>query len=81
MRSDFSDIGTAYRRYGDLEFGIRQDDRLLHMYIVGQAGTGKSTLLYNLAFQDASAARGFCLIEPHGDVALELSSSICDDHI
>ena len=81
MDNDFSRIGIAHRRYNNLPFGIRQSDRLFHMYVVGQTGTGKSTLLANLARQDALAGRGFCLIEPHGDLARELSEQIGFDHV
>ena len=81
MEQDFSGLGLAHRRHKDLAFGIRQADRLQHMYIVGQTGTGKSTLLANLALQDARAGRGFCLIEPHGDLARELSGRLRLDHI
>lgn len=66
----------AYRRYGDFAFGIRQADRLMHMYIVGQTGTGKSTLLANMALQDTEAGRGFCLVDPHGDLAAGLASKL-----
>lgn len=79
--NDFTPIGIADRRYSTLDFGIRQADRLLHMYIIGQTGTGKSTLLSNLAMSDARAGRGFCLIEPHGDLASELSGRLGFDHL
>lgn len=49
--------------------GIKQSDRLSHMYVLGKTGTGKSTLLETLARQDVSAGRGFALIDPHGDLA------------
>jgi len=64
-----TELGLAYRHYGDLHFGMRQADRLMHMYVVGQTGTGKSTLLHTMARQDDRASRGFCLIDPHGDLA------------
>lgn len=63
-------LGLAYQRYKDpTRFGISQPDRLLHLYTIGQTGTGKSTLLFNMAWQDAQNSRGFCLIDPHGDLA------------
>lgn len=66
-------LGFAYRRYSDpAPFGVSQADRLLHLYVIGQTGTGKSTLLSNMAWQDATAGRGFCLIDPHGDLAEQL---------
>lgn len=49
--------------------GIKQSDRLSHMYVLGKTGTGKSTLLETLVRQDVSAGRGFALIDPHGDLA------------
>ena len=50
-------------------FGIKQSDRLSHMYVIGKTGVGKSTLLETLARQDVEHGRGFCLIDPHGDLA------------
>jgi len=49
-------------------FGIRQEDRRAHMYIVGKTGTGKSTLLETLIRQDMEAGRGLVLLDPHGDL-------------
>jgi DNA helicase HerA-like ATPase len=50
-------------------FGIKQPDRLSHIYVIGKTGVGKSTLLEVLARQDIEAGRGFALIDPHGDLA------------
>jgi len=49
-------------------FGIRQGDRFAHMYLIGQTGTGKSTLIETLARQDIENGVGFALIDPHGDL-------------
>jgi len=49
-------------------FGIKQADRLSHMYVIGKTGVGKSTLLETLALQDLEAGRGFALLDPHGDL-------------
>src|SRR4051812_18254569 len=57
-------------------FGIRQDDRLLHMYVIGQTGVGKSTLLETLAWKDVLAGRGFALVDPHGDLVAQLAERI-----
>src|SRR5437588_3011517 len=45
------------------------DERRRHLYIVGQTGTGKSTLLLNLIAQDLAAGQGLALLDPHGDLA------------
>src|SRR5437899_766071 len=50
-------------------FGIKRADRRAHMYIVGKTGTGKSTLIANLARQDLAHGEGFALLDPHGDLA------------
>lgn len=57
-------------------FGIRQEDRLSHMYVIGKTGVGKSTLLETLAWQDVLAGRGFALVDPHGDLAERLAADI-----
>lgn len=75
-------LGIAYRRYQDhMPFGITLRDRLLHCYLIGQTGTGKSTLLFNMAFQDAKLGNGFCLIDPHGDLAEALHQNIDQTHL
>jgi hypothetical protein len=45
------------------------EERRRHLYIVGQTGTGKSTLLLNLIAQDLAADEGLALLDPHGDLA------------
>lgn len=45
------------------------DERRRHLYVVGQTGTGKSTLLLNLIRQDLAAGEGLALLDPHGDLA------------
>lgn len=59
---------TAFRERRQ-RFGIRSDDRLRHIAIVGKTGMGKSTLLHRLIATDAAAGRGVGLIDPHGDLA------------
>lgn len=49
-------------------FGMKQADRLSHLYVIGKTGVGKSTFLEGLALQDLEAGRGFALIDPHGDL-------------
>ena len=74
MEPSFTPLGIARHQYGDRPFGIHDADRMHHLYVIGQTGTGKSTFLLNLALHDARAGRGFCLIDPHGDLALALHS-------
>lgn len=48
---------------------LGDDERCRHLYLVGQTGTGKSTLLLNLLAQDFAAGAGVALLDPHGDLA------------
>jgi hypothetical protein len=57
-------------------FGLRQGDRLQHLYIIGQTGTGKTTLLQNLMWQDLKAGRGFAFLDPHGDAVERLVAAL-----
>lgn len=47
-----------------------------HAYILGATRMGKSTLLLNMMMQDIQAGRGLCLIDPHGDLALDVLERI-----
>ncbi|WP_284126419.1 type IV secretory system conjugative DNA transfer family protein [Parerythrobacter aestuarii] len=71
-------IGDAFKRTQRLPFGLLQRDRLHHCYIIGQTGTGKTTLLQRMILQDVTAARGVCLIDPHGDLAETLANRLVD---
>jgi hypothetical protein len=48
------------------EIRLSVEDRRRHTYILGQTGTGKSTMLENLAVQDMKAGNGFAFIDPWG---------------
>src|SRR5258708_4340493 len=69
-------IGTTNGRIPRKRFGIKQRDRLNHVYVVGKTGTGKTTLLETLVLQDIRAGRGCALIDPHGDLAARLATQI-----
>lgn len=55
-------------------FGIKNEDRRKHIYIIGKTGVGKSTLIANMAIDDIRKDRGVGIIDPHGD----LSETILD---
>jgi len=66
---------TAYRN-AQATFGLKLEDRLRHVYILGKSGTGKSTLLENMAVDDFKKGRGVAFIDPHGDSAEALLNYI-----
>jgi hypothetical protein len=44
------------------------EDRFRHCFIIGQTGTGKSTLMENMILQDIQDGRGVAVIDPHGEM-------------
>jgi len=61
----------AVTNYRDIQkrFGIKDENRRGHMYIIGKTGTGKTTLIENMAVSDIRCGNGLALIDPHGDLA------------
>ncbi|HEY1707189.1 MAG TPA: type IV secretion system DNA-binding domain-containing protein [Rhizomicrobium sp.] len=82
--STVSYFAQTNHRAGRVPFGIKQEDRLSHIYIIGKTGVGKSTLIETLARQDLAAGRGFALLDPHGDLVEKLAapaSSVAPDRV
>ena len=52
------------------QFGLLRRDRSRHVYIIGQTGAGKSGMLELLALSDVFYNQGYCIIDPHGDFAI-----------
>jgi hypothetical protein len=59
------------------------DERRQGTYIIGTTGTGKSTLLKNIVYQDMHQDRthGLCVLDPHGDLIDELLGLVPRDRI
>src|SRR5262249_47226336 len=77
--SQFDDVLGFARvdfRNDDRVFGIKNEDRFPHMYIIGKTGTGKSTLIETMALQDLENGHGFALIDPHGDLVERVANRI-----
>ncbi len=55
---------------------LSEPDRLQHTYVMGQTGTGKTTLLKTMILQDIEAGRGVAVVDPHGDLFRELLQQI-----
>ncbi len=55
---------------------IADEDRLRHMYVIGQTGTGKTVFLKNLIIQDIQKGNGCCFIDPHGTDVMSLLANI-----
>lgn len=59
-------LGINKHRNVDKMIYVSDEDRLRHFYIIGQTGTGKTTLMKNMIVQDIQRGDGVCMIDPHG---------------
>jgi hypothetical protein len=59
-------LGTNRFRGVDTPAYLTDNDRLRHLYVIGQTGTGKTVFLKNLINQDIARGDGVCFIDPHG---------------
>lgn len=60
-------LGTTDYRGMHIRFGIKPEDRLRHMYVIGKTGVGKSKFLEGLIISDIYSGAGVGYIDPHGD--------------
>lgn len=62
-------FAKAVFRNKETIFGIKDVDRRRHVWTIGKTGTGKSTLIANMAIDDLKKGRGLAVIDPHGDLS------------
>ena len=65
----------------DIPIGLTDEDRSRHVYILGQTGSGKSTIIYHMAKDDIQKGRGVAIIDPHGDLAEDLLATVPENRI
>lgn len=73
---DLTVLGKSNYRGMDRLFGIQQEDRRRHIYIIGKTGMGKSTLLENMVLSDIQEGKGVAVVDPHGDLADHILDNI-----
>ncbi|WP_354113960.1 type IV secretion system DNA-binding domain-containing protein [Bradyrhizobium sp. RT3a] len=76
MPLEFTRFARADHRNVGHTFGIKDEDRFSHIYIIGKTGTGKSTLIETMALQDIERGRGLALIDPHGDLVERVATQV-----
>ncbi|TWG28170.1 DNA helicase HerA-like ATPase [Micromonospora palomenae] len=69
--------GRGTKMIGDAQVGghgvaLLVPDARYHLHVVGSTGSGKTTLLVNMAVDDITAGRGTVVIDPHGDLVLDI---------
>lgn len=60
---------------------MKEIDRMRHLYVIGQTGTGKTGILLNMIAQDIKNGEGVCYIDPHGNDIQTLLSMIPKERV
>ena len=71
---------TDYR-WDKIRFGIKEEDKFRHVYIVWKTWTWKSTIISNMIISDMNAGNGLCLLDPHGELVDTIIESIPSNRI
>jgi len=80
--TDFDTVFAKSETSGlDIPIGLTDEDRSRHVYILGQTGSGKSTIIYHMAKDDIQKGRGVAVIDPHGDLAEDLLATVPENRI
>jgi hypothetical protein len=61
-------LGHNYFRGEQTEIRIKTEDRFRHFYVIGQTGTGKSSILQVMIRQDLKNGDGIAVVDPHGSL-------------
>lgn len=81
LSKDGTLIGESVFRGEKKPVYVAKDDRRRHIYIIGQTGTGKSTLMTNMVIEDIKAGKGVSVIDPHGSLVENILSRIPEERI
>ncbi|MDB5255240.1 MAG: hypothetical protein JWL92_616 [Candidatus Nomurabacteria bacterium] len=74
-------LGTNDYRGQKAEVHFSKEDRVRHMYVIGQTGTGKTVFLKNMIIQDIKNGDGVCFIDPHGNDIEDILANIPPERI
>ena len=69
-------LGSNTYRGQETKVYLSPEDRLRHLYVVGQTGTGKSGLMKSLIIQDIKNGEGCCFIDPHGNDVFDILAAV-----
>lgn len=65
-------LGHNIYRGETTEIRMKREDRFRHFYVIGQTGTGKSSVLQVMIRQDLRNGDGLCVIDPHGSLVEDI---------
>ena len=69
-------LGINTYRNEETRIYLDPEDRLRHLYIIGQTGTGKTGLMKSMIMQDIKNGEGCCFIDPHGSDILDILAAV-----
>ncbi|MFC1810942.1 type IV secretory system conjugative DNA transfer family protein [Patescibacteria group bacterium] len=72
-------IGHNYYRGEKKPIYIKNEDRFRHFYVIGQTGTGKSSIMQVMIRQDLKNGKGLCIVDPHGQLIEDIMPFIPRD--
>lgn len=78
---DLTILAETNFRNNITKFGIKRHDRRLHAYIIGKTGTGKSTFIENMIYDDIREGRGVAVVDPHGELIDHVLAFLPPDRI
>ncbi len=61
-------LGHNHYRGDVTEIRMKREDRFRHFYVIGQTGTGKSSIMQVMIRQDLQNGDGIAVIDPHGSL-------------
>jgi len=65
-------LGHNIYRWVKKDIRLKSEDRFRHFYVIGQTGTGKSSIMQVMWRQDLRNGEGMAVIDPHGDLVKDL---------
>lgn len=69
-------LGINTYRGQETRVHLAPEDRLRHLYVIGQTGTGKTWFLMTQIMQDIINGEGCCFIDPHGNDIFKILAAI-----
>lgn len=83
IQADDDGVLLGYNSYRGITTPIfmKTEDRMRHLYVIGQTGVGKSGILRTMIAQDIAKGHGCCFIDPHGNDIQDILSYVPKDRI
>jgi hypothetical protein len=69
-------VGSNVYRGQETRVYLSPEDRLRHLYIIGQTGTGKTGFMKSMIIEDIKNGEGCCFIDPHGSDILDILAAV-----